>query len=101
MIRSYDFLIRAYRVLSFREEIIRHINLPTDSEMIYDFAILKFDYDKRVIKEYPNIGVFLANKVFPMEISYDAFFQIMDNKGPWFICEKECKLVKQKELSDL
>ena len=93
MTRSYDFLIRAYRVPPFREEIIEHINSPTDSEMIYDFAILKFDHDKRVIRETANIGSFLANKVFPMEISYDAFFKMMDSDEPWLICEKECKFL--------
>jgi len=43
MIRSYDFLIRAYRV--------------------------------------------------PLEISYDAFFKMIDSEEPWFICEKECKFL--------
>ena len=93
MTHSYDFLIRAYRVPSFREDIIKHINLPADSEMIYDFAILKFDHDKKAIRESPNIGVFLANKIVPMEISYDAFFQMMDSEEPWVICEKECKFL--------
>ena len=91
MIRSYDFLIRAYKVSEFREEIVKHINSTANSEMIYDFAILKFDCENRVIREYPNTGVFLASKVFPMELSYDAFFQMMDSEEPWSICEKECK----------
>ncbi len=94
MIRSYDFLIKAYRVPAFREEIIRHINLPNDSEMIYDFAILKFDNTSKIIKEYPNTGAFLANKVFPMEISYDGFYQIMESDKPWLICEQVCKFPK-------
>ena len=72
---EYDYLIRAYNVPAFREEIIRHINLPNDSEMIYDPAILQFDNTSKIIREYPNTGVFLANKVIPMEISYKVFFK--------------------------
>ena len=94
MIRSYDYLIKAYRVPSFRDEIIRHINLPNDSEMIYDFAILKFDSKSKTIREYPNTGVFLANKVLPMEISYSGFYQIMESDTPHLICEQVCKFPK-------
>ena len=93
MILSYDFLIHAYRVPSFREEIVKRITLPSNSEMIYDFAILKFDHEKKVIREFPNINVFMANKVIPMEISSDAFFKMMDSEEPWLICEKECKFL--------
>ena len=94
MTRSYDFLIRAYRVTAFKEEIIQHINLSNDSEIVFDYAIIRFDHQKRMIREYPNTGVFLASKVFPMELSYDAFFQIMDSKEPWLICEKECRFLE-------
>lgn len=94
MTRSYDFLIRAYRVPAFREEIISHINSPNSSEMIYEFAVLKFEPKDKMIREFPNTGVFLANKVIPMEISFDGFFRIMNSKEPWLICDKECKFLE-------
>lgn len=94
MIRSYDFLIHAYKVPAFKEEIIQHIKLPSNSEIIFDFAIIRFDHQNKMIREYPNTGIFLASKVFPMELSYDTFFKIMDSKDPWLICEKECRFLE-------
>ena len=93
MIRSYDFLKKAYRVPSFRNEILRHIHLTTNSEMVYEYAILKFDYENKVIREYPNPGALLSCKVFPMELSYDAFLQMMSSEDPWTFFENECRFL--------
>ena len=69
MIKSYDFLIKAYHNPKFRTEIIEHINMKANSEIIFQNALLKFDYGNRKIIELP----YGSAKVWAMEISYNDF----------------------------
>lgn len=87
MIQSYNFLIKAYHNSKFQTEIIEHINMKENSEIIFQNALLKFDYGNRKIIELP----YSSAKVWTMEISYDDFIAMMNNDDPIAIIEKACK----------
>lgn len=90
MVQSYDFLVHAYRNELFRQEINEHILLDADSELTHYSALLKFDSVHKMIREYPLEGAMFACKIIPMELSYEAFNNIMESSEPWLIAEKEC-----------
>ena len=89
MIKSYDFLIKAYHNPKFRTEIIEHINMKENSEIIFQNALLKFDYGNRKIIELP----YGSAKVWAMEISYNDFIAMMNSDNPISIIEKTCKFL--------
>lgn len=86
MIQSYDFLMKAYHHSKFRTEIIEHINMKENSEIIFQNAFLKFDYENRKIIELP----YSSAKVWAMEISYDDFIAMMNSSHPMTIAENAC-----------
>ncbi len=89
MIQSYDFLIKAYHNSKFRTEIIEHINMKENSEIIFQNSLLKFDYENKNIIELP----YSSAKVWAMEISYDNFIAMMNSDNPISITEKSCKFL--------
>ena len=91
MIQSFDFLLYAMRSPEYKEQIINHIKMEEDSEIIYRGALIKFDSKNKMIREYPLEG---EAKVIPMEFSYDAFYRFMDSEDPWLVVEKEFKIFR-------
>jgi len=83
----------ARRFYALRADIIEHIKKEEDSELIYGSAVLKFDSKRKVISEFPVPNKPFANKIIPIEITYDAFFRLMDSDEQWLIAEKECRRI--------
>ena len=94
MIQSFDFLIHAKNSPELKEQIIKHMQMEEDSEMIHYNAIIKFDSKNKIIREDPLEGAPLAIKILPIEFSYDAFYRFMDSEDPWLIVEKEFKIFR-------
>lgn len=92
MIQSFDFLVHAKTSTKLKEEIIKHIQMEEDSEMIHYNAIIKFDSKNKMIREEPLEGATFAAKIIPMEFSYDAFYKFMESDDPGPVVEKEFKL---------
>lgn len=89
MIKSYDFIINAYHDYTLRAEIIKHIDKQGYSEMIFQNALLKFDYVNRKIIELP----YNSSKVWEMEIGYDDFISVMNSSCPTCLIKKFCKFL--------
>jgi hypothetical protein len=68
--------------------------MNVDSELTHYSALLKFDREHKMIREYPLEGAVFACNIIPMELSYKTFKKIMESNEPWSIAENECHFIE-------
>lgn len=93
MEKTFSVFEHVRRFNELKYDILARIKKEEDSELIYGSAVLKFDSKRKVISFFPVTDKSCTNKIIPIEISYGAFFRLMESDEPWLIAEKECRRI--------